>query len=186
MPILSSPSRPVHSRVVFDSASRLPRRSFGAALMDHTPEGWGAVDASLVTDAELAPLAADDESMGGLIDTPAELSRLYQLAYSITVDGHSAAMPKGLGRFGIASWVKGECDGKSARWDRWYDLGLARGLEDRHPTGCPARDAEAAHGWECGQKEAGFTVHVRLEAEIAAMEERQRELDAICAGHPWL
>jgi hypothetical protein len=56
---------------------------------------------------------------------------------------------------------------------------LARGLEDGHSTGCPVSDAQAAYGFECGQKEAGELVHARLSIELAEMEQRQTELDAL-------
>jgi len=178
MSILSA-ARPTSTRVRFDSGRRRPARPFGEGIAVAPGRPWSAPDddptparkalpASFDDDDELAPLEPDDA--GSLVEDNREVDRLYQLAFSLYRDGHGPARPRGMGRRGVEAWARGESQGRSARWGKFYDEGLEAARESGDETPSPDPDADARDGWAEGQAEGLLLLAARLDDHQAEGE----------------
>jgi hypothetical protein len=175
------------SPILFDSA-RLPRaHSFGATLLsfDHTPEGWGDIP-DVINGRPVWGL--------GMADAPADLA----------ADEESTGLVDHLADLDLAAFDIDEC---MATHRRWYREAFSACLDAECPVPAPSGlNADDRESWEDGSRVAGEYVQARHGVEVAHMvgvakrspsyrslderlaeqEQRQVELDHVCAGHPWL
>lgn len=179
MPILSSPSRPVHSRVVFDSASRLPRRSFGHLLsFDHTPADWAAVDASLATDDESMGVSPDDahtaDHLNGLWNRGhVDASEGRESAVDPTWDAHETLCYER----GVENGTRGRRAVRHTSIDEAFDEGRDAAKSDAAPVP-PAQYPDGLKGaWLDGYGEGEMDVIARYNDHLDELRDHAEALD---------